>query len=124
MIGKRIDVDGAYGAQCVDVPKSWFVYLGARAAPLGNGKDVARNLANRYGWRFYPPTARARTGDVVSWAGAAYGYNEYGHTAVVVADLGSSLRVIQQNPMACSIGTMSKRGVVGYARHRSYDPTV
>ena len=125
VIGKRIDVDGRWGAQCVDPAKSWAMVFGFNPQNgIGNGKDVARTLANTYGWRFYGPEARARSGDVVSWAGAAYGYNEYGHTAVVVADLGSSLRVIQQNPMACSIGTMSKRGVVGYARHRSYDPTV
>ncbi|MEI3220294.1 MAG: hypothetical protein V8S08_12590 [Lachnoclostridium sp.] len=47
-VGKAIDYDGVYGAQCVDLIKAYYHYLGV--SPVGgNGCDYATN-ALPAGW--------------------------------------------------------------------------
>ena len=41
-VGKALDYDGAYGAQCVDLIKYYYAYLGEKPV-RGNGKDYATN---------------------------------------------------------------------------------
>lgn len=112
----RSDITGKYGMQCVDLSKHWGNRVqGLRmAGSYGHGKDLARGLASTGLFTFYPASAQAQSGDVVSW-GASWGRG-YGHTAVVIADNGSSLRVMQQNPLRPHLATLSKRDLVGYAR--------
>ena len=60
--GTRIDADGRYGAQCVDLVKSWAAEHGIDPAEaFGNGKDVAANLGRRPGWAFKSATATPAT---------------------------------------------------------------
>lgn len=121
--GKYIDMDGKWGAQCTDLAKNWAVkQFGVPNKAYGHGRDVARNLANEPGWTFISRDSAAEPGDVVSWDEGWGGLWEdgelvyYGHVAVVVEDLGSHLKVAQQNPKAPHIATVGKNGLVGYAR--------
>ncbi|WP_404465261.1 N-acetylmuramoyl-L-alanine amidase [Micrococcus antarcticus] len=133
-VGKRVDVDGFPARQpyqCVDISKDWAISrFGARAQAYGNGKDVARGLVDSgQGWTWVAPTEKGQPGDVVSW-GAPYGVAtetrggkkvqvEYGHTALLIEDLGSKLKVLQQNGFSAGpahVATLDKRGLRGYAR--------
>lgn len=115
-----VRVYGPYGAQCVDLSKAWAMKHGLRPGAYGHGKDFARGIASTGLFTFYGPTATAQSGDIVSW-GTAFNPT-YGHTAVVIADYGDTLRVFQQNPSAPALATVTKRGLAGYARPVKWDP--
>jgi len=93
-LGVALDYDGIYGAQCVDLIKYYYVYLG-NSATTGNGKDYATNsLPN--GWTriqnysgFVP-----RPGDVAVWTTGGEGY---GHVAIITAGDANSMTVVEQN---------------------------
>lgn len=118
--GRRIDADGAYGAQCTDLPKQFYIDQGYAHYWRGHGKDTAYNATKLANFRWVKPSDPAWTGDIVSW-GSSWG-GGYGHTGIVIADLGDRLRVFHQNPKAAGFATLSKRGLVGYARCLEYDP--
>ena len=48
-VGKALDYDGVYGAQCVDLIKYYYDYLGCASYARGNGSDYATN-ALPSGW--------------------------------------------------------------------------
>lgn len=121
--GKYVDLDKKHGPQCVDGSKHWAVNeFKVPSQAYGHGRDVAVNLAKQPGWTFVGPDKPALPGDVVSWDEGWGGLWEdgelvyYGHTAVVVRDLGTRLEVIQQNPRPMHKATVNKNGLVGYAR--------
>lgn len=121
--GTYVDMDGKYGAQCVDLAKHYAVRVhGVPNIAYGHGKDFAHGVTNQPGWTFISPSSNAIAGDVVSF-GPSWG-DGYGHVAVVVSDNGDSLTVIQQNPKAPHKATLRKSDVVGYARPpRPAEPT-
>ena len=51
-VGKSLDYDGVYGAQCVDLIKYYYDFLGCASYARGNGCDYATN-ALPSGWAFY-----------------------------------------------------------------------
>lgn len=75
-VGQAIDVDGVYGAQCVDLIKAYYTFLGFRPVQ-GNGSDYTHNVL--------PPGyvriqgAIPRKGDILVYTGGAKGY---GHVAI------------------------------------------
>ena len=75
-VGQPIDVDGVYGAQCVDLAKAYYTFLGFRPVQ-GNGSDYTHNVL--------PPGyvriqgAIPRKGDILVYTGGAKGY---GHVAI------------------------------------------
>ena len=79
-VGKYIDFDGAYGAQCVDLIKAYYSYLGVSPA-VGNGSDYASNTLPG-GWNRIKGAA-PQPGDILVYTG---GYNNYGHVAIYEAD--------------------------------------
>lgn len=119
--GGSYDFDGGYGAQCVDLAKKYNAEV-IRGAPFrGHGKDNARNAVRAGSYTWVGPGSAGRVGDIVSWAGS-YGSGiwgrGYGHVAVVLQDKGSSLYVVEQTYGRTRIATVTKRGLVGYARPR------
>jgi surface antigen len=120
--GRAIDIDGAYGAQCVDLANHFHLYcVGAGTRVMGNGNqwfDAApANLYNKLG-----PSATAAKGDIACWNGY-YGVIDgvsYGHVAIVLDDLGSSLKVMTQNPGGAHVDTLSKQGIQGYLRPKRF----
>ncbi|WP_295160381.1 CHAP domain-containing protein [Selenomonas sp. AE3005] len=75
--GKAMDYDGVYGAQCVDLIKYYYKYLGVANYARGNGKDYATNTL--------PPNwqrikgAEPKKGDILVYTTGGGGY---GHVAI------------------------------------------
>ena len=93
-IGNSIDYDGVYGAQCVDLTKAYYKYLG-NAPVNGNGCDYAKNFLPS-GWsriRYYSGFV-PQPGDVAVWT---YASSAYGHVAIVTSANSSSMNVVEQN---------------------------
>lgn len=80
-VGKALDYDGVYGAQCVDLIKYYYDYLGCASYARGNGSDYATN-ALPSGWTRLKG-AQLRLGDILVYTG---GYNNYGHVAIYESD--------------------------------------
>lgn len=86
--GKAIDIDGAYGAQCVDLIAAYFDYLGVP------WRSMTVTYAKDYTWRSIPSGwqriqgASIQPGDIVIWTGGTTG-----HVALAV----SGDRIIEQN---------------------------
>ena len=93
LIGQSIDYDGVSGAQCVDLTKYYFDYLG-QAAPTGNANQYSDSETADYtppGW-IYIIDDTPQPGDIAVWTG---GRN--GHVAIVTDVYSSSYDVVEQN---------------------------
>ena len=93
-IGKSLDYDGSYGAQCVDLIKYYYAYLGVTPVK-GNGCDYATN-ALPSGWQriAYSSGFAAQPGDIAVWT---YSTSAYGHVAIVTSASTSTMNVVEQN---------------------------
>lgn len=93
-IGSYIDVDGAYGAQCVDLIKAYYQYLGVSAV-TGNGCDYSHNSLPS-GWTRIQNTASfvPDPGDIVVWTDEGW---KNGHVAIFLSGTTSSFTSIDQN---------------------------
>ena len=77
-VGVSIDFDGAYGAQCVDLLKAYYDYLGV-GAQHGNAQDYRSNYLPQ-GWQRIEG-ADPLPGDILIYVGGTYG-----HVAVYESD--------------------------------------
>ena len=77
-VGVSIDFDGAYGAQCVDLLKAYYDYLGV-GAQHGNAQDYRSNFLPQ-GWQRIEG-AEPLPGDILIYIGGTYG-----HVAVYESD--------------------------------------
>lgn len=120
--GVSIDVDGAYGAQCVDsVQKYASEYYGTPHIQ-GNGKDWWKHPGLASKFVAVPASQGGRHGDIAVWSGGtgAYINGGYGHVAgPVLEDRGGSLWTYSQNPGANRKMNLSKNGLLGYMRPRA-----
>lgn len=86
--GKSIDIDGAYGAQCVDLIAAYFEYLGVP------WRSITVNYAKDYTSRSLPggfqriQGASIQAGDIVIWTG-----ENTGHVALALSDN----NIVEQN---------------------------
>mgnify|MGYP004506804831 CR=1 FL=1 len=81
-LGKSLDYDGVYGAQCVDLIKYYYDYLGCASYARGNGADYASNTLPS-GWARYKG-AQPQPGDILVYGASSS--NPYGHVAIYEAD--------------------------------------
>jgi fibronectin type 3 domain-containing protein len=81
-LGKSLDYDGVYGAQCVDLIKYYYEFLGCASYARGNGCDYATN-ALPSGWARYQG-AQPQPGDILVYS--ATSEYPYGHVAIYEAD--------------------------------------
>ena len=70
-VGVSIDFDGAYGAQCVDLLKAYYDYLGV-GAQHGNAQDYRSNFLPQ-GWQRIEG-AEPLPGDILIYIGGTYGH--------------------------------------------------
>lgn len=94
-LGKSVDVDGAYGAQCVDFSNRVAMDVdGTRFT--GNAIDMPYTK-NHGGWVWINNTSDfiPQSGDIFveSWAS----YHSYGHTGVVIDATLTTMHVLEQN---------------------------
>lgn len=112
--GRAIDMDGAFGAQCVDVAISFNRSVVGGPNINGNGNQWYANGGNSGAYAQIGKDQPAQKGDIACW-GSFYG-GGYGHVAVVLADKGGSVNVISQNPGPARAMDLSKQGLQGYLR--------
>lgn len=75
-VGKSIDADGVYGAQCIDLILAYYDFLGVPRS-LGNGADYVNNTLPA-GWSRIKG-AVPQAGDILVYTGGPEGY---GHTGI------------------------------------------
>lgn len=100
-IGKSLDYDGYYGAQCVDLIAYYYKYLGT-VTPGGNGCDYATNkLPN--GWsRIAYNKNNVQPGDIIVWKTTTYKkngstvVNKYGHVAIALSNNNGNITFAEQ----------------------------
>jgi hypothetical protein len=78
--GKKIDADGAYGAQCVDLIKDYFPKVLGIPAIRNNAKDYWTNYPTAHLTRIQNTASFVpKRGDIAVWG---TGVGQYGHIAV------------------------------------------
>ena len=95
-VGKKLDYDGAYGAQCVDLIKYYYNEFGVASYAKGNGSDYAsNNLPTGWSRIAYTSGFVAQPGDIAVWTNS--GGSNYGHVAIVISATSSKMNVVEQN---------------------------
>ncbi len=92
-IGKSIDVDGYYGAQCVDLIKK-YCQDNWGWSPKGNAKDYATMSLPNSSWTRIKNTAEfiPQPGDIAIWTNGTYG-----HVAIIISANINSFVSVDQN---------------------------
>lgn len=100
-IGKALDYDGAYGAQCVDLIYYYYVYLGQSSKGGSAYAYMTNSLPS--GWKRIKinSSSAMKAGDIAVWK-QNYGEwtGSYGHVSIVESDVSTSsskFTTIQQN---------------------------
>ena len=112
--GKAIDIDGAYGAQCVDLAAHYVINALGGPNIRGNGKDWFSAGAATGKFTQISANAKPAKGDIACWDGTQGG--GYGHVAIVIADNGQYINCMSQNPGPAHRMNISKAGLMGYLR--------
>jgi hypothetical protein len=79
--GQYVDLDGAYGPQCVDLADLWCRNLGIETFP-GNAGDFEFDSHPDCDWVANTPTGVPPAGSIVVWAKSSYWGLPYGHVGV------------------------------------------
>lgn len=97
-LGKRVDFDGAYGFQCVDLVKQYiFEQTGVRAGSWGNAIDFARKPNVQFSI-LYVRTSTPKQGDIVVFNPIDnLASHRNGHIGVVDGISGGSVLTLEQN---------------------------
>ena len=122
-IGKKVDFDMVYGAQCVDLFRLYNkeVWGNPHTGAVDGAKDLVVNYERMpLEQRFLSlvPVNRdfVRDGDVAVWN--ATEVNKYGHVAIVVGLLGDeSLIVFEQD--GAKLNIRSRDNLLGFLRKKS-----
>lgn len=124
-IGKKVDFDGAFGAQCVDLFRAYcrdVLGIGHTGAVEG-AKDLFLNydklpLEKKY---FEKITKGPVTGDIVVWGETKT--NKYGHVAIVIGNMpGRDLLIFEQDGFKQDGAKLSIRTIdnlLGYLRFKN-----
>lgn len=112
--GTAVDIDGAFGAQCVDLVAHYAINVVGAGNIRGNGKDWYDAGGASGAFTQISAGQSAQKGDIACW-GSSWG-GGYGHVAIVLEDLGGSIRTLTQNPGPANITNLGKDGLMGYLR--------
>ena len=124
-MGKKVDFDGAYGAQCVDLFRQYCQDV--LGLPHTGSVDGAKDLYEKYSnlpneVKYFERFSRGVvTGDVVIWGPTEK--NPYGHVAIVVGNMpGRDLLVFEQDGLKQDGAKLTIRTIdnlLGYLRKRA-----
>ena len=127
--GKKIDYDNAYGAQCVDLFRQYAKEALGIPEHTGSCSTTggAKDLYNDYHKmpiekKYFIRQTKARgckPGDVFIWDSTPK--NQYGHVAILLARLGDSFIVFEQNGITqagAEIKLRTTEGLLGYLRKK------
>ena len=106
-IGKSIDYDGSYGAQCVDLIQAYYDLFGYRNYSGGNAIDFAtKSLPSGWTRIKYGSIKDAKPGDIAVWKANNKYYTSpgwwestgvYGHIGIIVDVSSTELTIVHQN---------------------------
>lgn len=126
--GKKVDFDGVYGAQCVDLFRQWTkegLGISEHTGPCsttGGAKDLFLDypkmpIEKKY---FTRETKKAMCpGDVLIWDSTET--NKYGHVAIYLGKLNNDLIVFEQDGFkqdGAKINLRSKTNLLGFLRKK------
>lgn len=126
--GKKVDFDGVYGAQCVDLFRQWAkegLGISEHTGPCsttGGAKDLFLDypkmpIEKKY---FIRETKKAMCpGDVLIWDSTET--NKYGHVAIYLGKLNNDLIVFEQDGFkqdGAKINLRSKTKLLGFLRKK------
>ncbi len=126
--GKKVDFDGVYGAQCVDLFRQYTKeVLGitehtGSCATSGGAKDLFLDYDKMPVEKKYFYRSKAKNwiaGDVLIWDQTET--NKYGHVAIFLAKIGDSFLVFEQNGITqngAEIQVRDRTNLLGYLRKR------
>ena len=125
---KKVDFDGVYGCQCVDLFRQYAKeclgiseHTGA-CSTTGGAKDLFLDydkmpIEKKY---FYRETKKGMvSGDVLIWDSTPS--NKYGHVAIYLGAINNSLIVFEQNGITqagAEITLRSKENLLGFLRKK------
>lgn len=122
--GQKLDVDGQYPGQCVDLAKAWTTNLGYSGCH-GNAIDWKQNASATLTWTDNTPTGVPKAGDLVVW-GSGIG-SIYGHIAIFVSGNTNSFVSFDQNyptGSPCKKVTHNYNAVKGWLHPKVLDAPV
>ena len=93
-VGKSIDHDGLYGAQCVDLIQAYYAFLGEKSPSINAFRYATVSLPS--GWtriKYYSGFV-PQPGDIAVWT---YTTSANGHAAVITSATSSRMYVVEQN---------------------------
>lgn len=126
--GKKVDFDGVYGAQCVDLFRQWTkegLGIPEHTGPCsttGGAKDLFIDypkmpIEKKY---FIRETKKAMCpGDILIWDSTET--NKYGHVAIYLGKLNNDLIVFEQDGFkqdGAKINLRSKTNLLGFLRKK------
>ena len=126
--GRKVDFDGVYGAQCVDLFRQYAKEgLGIKehtgsCSTSGGAKDLFLDYDKMPIEKKYFSRSKAKNwqpGDILVWDQTPT--NKYGHVAIFLAKLGDSLLVFEQNGITqagAEIQVRSRDRLLGYLRKK------
>jgi hypothetical protein len=120
--GCRVDYDGYYGPQCMDLYRQYC--RDVLCVPRTEGVEGAKDLFEKYEMfviekRVFEKQKKGKAGDVVVWGASKT--NRYGHVAILLCDYGDSLIVFEQDGFkqdGARIRLRSKENLLGYLRKK------
>ena len=123
-INTKVDFDGAFGAQCVDLFRQYCkdVLNIPHTGTVDGAKDIVLNYRKMEGEQKYfylLPITQFRTGDVIVWN--ANSINKYGHVAIGIGILGNGILVLEQDGLkqnGVKFKTRSFDNVLGILRFK------
>lgn len=124
-LDKKVDYDGYYGAQCVDLFRQYCsdVLKIPRTESVLGAKDIVEHYEELPITKehFELLSAKeAKLGDIVIWGSTAT--NQYGHIAIVLANLGNRFIVLEQDGFkqdGTKLAYRSADNIIGILRKRS-----
>lgn len=122
--GKKVDFDGAFGAQCVDLFRQYVkdvLGITEHTGAVEGAKDLYLNYKNLLKEQKYfdriPASQKRKCGDVVIWD--ATPTNKYGHVAIYLGETDEGFLVFEQNGFTqngAEIKNRSRLGLLGMLR--------
>lgn len=135
--GKKLDYDGAYQNQCVDLYRFYLkeVWQKPQTPGVVGAYQIMNTLPVGYDKFYYPGNSIPRIGDVIIWN---QNLVKNGHVAVVTAANAQTFDAFQQNApiafQAANTARYSYKHVIGWFRphlsltednmHRAYNGTI
>lgn len=96
-IGKKVDFDGAFGAQCVDLFRKYNEEVGGNphTGAVEGAKEIWTNYNKLDEKKYFKKVRSPKPGDVVVWDGTPT--NKYGHVAIFISKCDNKIIVFEQN---------------------------